>query len=157
MRFGVEREDFSVRWIFLAAPFVPPEISISNYFKVLQEPLDVFGMVTAQYTYLHGNHVSGILSSSGRNDPILRRLCHRRPLSRAPIIPDTKIPAALRKLDMINAAREITDLRVPPGNHLEALKGSRDGFYSIRINDQWRIIFRWEDRGARDVRVVDYH
>jgi proteic killer suppression protein len=62
-----------------------------------------------------------------------------------------------RLLDLINAAANINDLRVPPGNHLEALKGDKRGFYSVRINDQWRIVFRWVEGDAEDVQVVDYH
>jgi proteic killer suppression protein len=65
--------------------------------------------------------------------------------------------AALRKLRLINAARRIDDLQVPPGNRLERLKGDRAGQWSIRINDQWRIVFRWTDGGAEHVEIVDYH
>ena len=64
---------------------------------------------------------------------------------------------ALRKLRMINQARILSDLRVPPGNRLELLKGDRAGQHSIRINGQWRICFRWKDGGAADVGIVDYH
>jgi toxin HigB-1 len=64
---------------------------------------------------------------------------------------------ALRKLRMLNQARVLSDLRVPPGNRLEALKGNRAGQYSIRINDQWRICFRWDQGGSSDVEIVDYH
>ncbi len=64
---------------------------------------------------------------------------------------------AIRKLQMIHAAIRITDLRVPPNNRLEALKGNLKGQYSIRINDQWRICFRFEDGNAADVAIVDYH
>lgn len=64
--------------------------------------------------------------------------------------------AALRKLDMLDAAVSLHDLRVPPGNRLEALKGDRAGQYSIRINGQWRLCFRWND-GAEAVEIVDYH
>ena len=64
---------------------------------------------------------------------------------------------ALRKLDMIHAAVKITDLKVPPGNHLEKLSGDREGQYSIRINSQWRICFRWFTSDAYDVEIVDYH
>lgn len=63
----------------------------------------------------------------------------------------------LRKLDMIQAARVLEDLRVPPGNRLEALRGELRGSHSIRVNDQWRVVFRWEAGEAHDVRVVDYH
>lgn len=64
---------------------------------------------------------------------------------------------AQRKLRQLHAAEALTDLRVPPGNHLEALKGNRVGQHSIRINDQWRICFVWSDSGADGVEIVDYH
>ncbi|MFA5205182.1 MAG: type II toxin-antitoxin system RelE/ParE family toxin [Lentisphaeria bacterium] len=64
---------------------------------------------------------------------------------------------ALRKLWMLDAAPDLHSLRVPPGNRLEALSGNRSGQYSIRINDQWRICFRWRDGNAHDVEIVDYH
>ncbi|MBI3956442.1 MAG: type II toxin-antitoxin system RelE/ParE family toxin [Candidatus Kerfeldbacteria bacterium] len=64
---------------------------------------------------------------------------------------------ALRKLWMIDAAQNIHDLRVPPANHLERLKGNRRGQHSIRINDQWRICFAWVQGDAYDVEIVDYH
>lgn len=64
---------------------------------------------------------------------------------------------ALRKLYQLNRAPRLTDLAVPPGNHLEALKGDLSGFHSIRINDQWRITFRWTDAGPVEVAIVDYH
>ena len=65
--------------------------------------------------------------------------------------------SALRKLRLINAAKRVDDLHVPPGNRLEALRGNRAGQWSIRINDQWRICFRWTEGGADDVEIVDYH
>ncbi len=61
-----------------------------------------------------------------------------------------------RKLDILDYAEEIRDLRSPPGNRLEQLKGNWKGYYSMRINDQWRIVFQWDD-GAIDVTVIDYH
>jgi toxin HigB-1 len=64
---------------------------------------------------------------------------------------------ARRKLRQLGIAGRLDDLRVPPGNRLEALKGSRAGQFSIRINDQWRICFRWTKAGAEDVEIVDYH
>lgn len=64
---------------------------------------------------------------------------------------------ALRKLDMLAAATQVETLRVPPGNHLEALVGNRLGQWSIRINQQWRICFRWSGTNAEDVEIVDYH
>jgi proteic killer suppression protein len=64
---------------------------------------------------------------------------------------------ALRKLLMLDAAEELGDLRSPPGNRLEKLSGNRAGEYSIRVNDQWRLCFRWRDGHAHDVGMVDYH
>jgi len=64
---------------------------------------------------------------------------------------------ALRKLRLLNRAAKIDDLRVPPGNRLEALSGDRRGQHSIRINQQWRICFRWSDGGCDDVEICDYH
>ena len=64
---------------------------------------------------------------------------------------------ARRKLRQLEIASRLEDLRVPTGNRLEALKGRRSGQYSIRINDQWRVCFRWADAGADDVEIVDYH
>ncbi len=64
---------------------------------------------------------------------------------------------AARKLDMLDYATELRDLGSPPANRLEALKGRWRGFHSIRINDQWRVIFRWSSLGPEDVNVVDYH
>lgn len=64
---------------------------------------------------------------------------------------------ALRKLDMLAAATTVETLRVPPGNRLEQLSGDREGQWSIRVNDQWRICFRWVGSNAVDVEIVDYH
>jgi len=74
----------------------------------------------------------------------------------------TKLPQhiqriARKKLVMLDAAPELNDLRIPPGNRLEALKGDRKGQQSIRINDQWRICFKWSDGDAYDVEIADYH
>ena len=63
----------------------------------------------------------------------------------------------VQKLDIVNAAQEIDDLRSPPGNRLELLKGKLSGFYSIRINAQWRIIFQWQASNANNVKLIDYH
>ena len=64
---------------------------------------------------------------------------------------------ALRKLRMLHAAQTVTDLRVPPGNRLELLKGNLAGLYSIRINDQWLLCFGWSEGDAVNVRIIDYH
>ena len=76
--------------------------------------------------------------------------------------PSRKLPTdvqrvAQRKLGYLHVARSLDDLRSPPGNRLEALRGDREGQWSIRINDQWRICFRWQGGGAHDVEIVDYH
>lgn len=65
--------------------------------------------------------------------------------------------AAKRKLEAVHAAHRLEDLRVPPANRLEKLRGDLKDYHSIRINDQWRVIFRWEDGDAQGVRIVDYH
>ena len=65
--------------------------------------------------------------------------------------------AALRKLRLLNQARRLRDLAVPPGNRLEALKGGRRGQHSVRINQRWRICFSWRDGDAHEVEIVDYH
>ena len=73
-----------------------------------------------------------------------------------------KLPAniqnvARRKLRMVNNAQNINDLRIPPVNHLEKLSGNLEGYHSIRINKQWRIMFKWENDNAFEVQIVDYH
>ena len=89
------------------------------------------------------------------SDSATEDLYHGRQSSRVRRFPPTIISVALRKLDVLAAAHELIDLRMPPGNHLEALKGDLDGFHSIRINDQWRIVFRWENGGADQVAIKD--
>jgi proteic killer suppression protein len=71
--------------------------------------------------------------------------------------PTELVRAARRKLLYLHDAAELQDLRVPPGNRLEALRGELSGFYSIRINEQWRVVFRWKDGNAYDVQILDYH
>lgn len=72
-------------------------------------------------------------------------------------LPSDLHAGARRRLDQLNQAADLNDLRVPPGNRLEALKGDRAGQHSIRVNDQFRICFVWTDRGPVDVEIVDYH
>ena len=72
-------------------------------------------------------------------------------------IPNSIRSSAIIKLDMLNAASTLRDLLSPPGNRLESLSGNLSGFYSIRINDQWRIIFIWKENGPEEVSIVDYH
>jgi proteic killer suppression protein len=84
-------------------------------------------------------------------------LYHNRPTNRVRRFPAEIRGLALVKLDLVNAAAAVRDLRSPPGNRLEMLKGDLEGFYSIRVNDQWRIVFRWENNNAGEVRLTDYH
>ena len=72
-------------------------------------------------------------------------------------LPQDIQPVALRKLRMLNRAKALADLAIPPANRLEALRGDRNGQHSVRINDQWRICFRWMEGGPIDVEIVDYH
>lgn len=72
-------------------------------------------------------------------------------------LPNQILETALYKLDVLNAAQTLDDLRSPPGNRLEPLKGDIKGFHSIRINSQWRIVFRWDANAAHEVQIVDYH
>jgi proteic killer suppression protein len=72
-------------------------------------------------------------------------------------VPRPLLRVAVRKLDIINAAHGIQDLKVPPGNRLEMFKGDRKDWYSIRINEQYRIVFQWVDGNAKDIGIVDYH
>ena len=82
------------------------------------------------------------------------RLFRREPVRRFPAELQRTM---LRKLGIVDAAEQLEELRVPPGHRLEKLKGARAGQYSLRINDQWRICFRWKDGNAYDVEIVDYH
>lgn len=72
-------------------------------------------------------------------------------------LPSEVVRSAVRKLDMLNAATQVLDLRSPPGNRLEALRGDLAGMYSIRVNDRWRLIFKWEQGSVWDVTLTDYH
>ena len=84
-------------------------------------------------------------------------LFHGRSTARVRRLPQDLLTVATDKLDLLNAAHELSDLRSPPGNRLHALRGELRGFHSIRVNDQWRIVFRWSSGTADDVRLVDYH
>jgi proteic killer suppression protein len=90
----------------------------------------------------------------GFRDPETESVWHGRRSRRLP--PDVQA-VALRKLRLINNARRLEDVRIPPGNRLEALRGARQGQHSIRINDQWRICFVWRNGHADQVEIVDYH
>ena len=90
-------------------------------------------------------------------DGTTEALFHGRRSSRVRRIPEQVRERAVRRLDMLNAAESLQDLRSPPGNRLERLRGDLRGLYSIRVNEQWRIVFRWESGSAFGVRIVDYH
>ena len=90
-------------------------------------------------------------------DAATEDLFHGRATARARRFPSDVARTAIRKLDALNAATSLDDLRSPPGNRLEALRGSLRGSHSVRVNDQWRIVFRWRDNEAHDVRLTDYH
>ena len=90
-------------------------------------------------------------------DHFTESLYHGAKDARVRRFPADLLKVTVRKLDMLNTAHVVGDLRSPPGNRLEALKGGLKGFFSIRVNDQWRIVFRWEGADAFDVRVTDYH
>lgn len=86
------------------------------------------------------------------------RATHRLWLGqKPPELPPSILQTALRKLTQLQAASTLNDLRIPPGNRLEALKGNRQGQHSIRINDQYRLCFRWEGREAYEIEIADYH
>ena len=84
-------------------------------------------------------------------------LFHNWQTSRARRIPSDIRRRALRKLDVLNAVHRLNDLRSPPGNRLEALRGDWDNYHSIRVNRQWRVVFRWEEGNAHEVQIIDYH
>ncbi|MEO8196713.1 MAG: type II toxin-antitoxin system RelE/ParE family toxin [Thermoanaerobaculia bacterium] len=90
-------------------------------------------------------------------DAATEDLFHGRQTARARRFPAALVRIALQKLDLLNAVGELEDLRRPPGNRLEALKGDLRGCHSIRVNDQWRLVFRWQDQKAAEVRLTDYH
>ena len=84
-------------------------------------------------------------------------LFHGRVSAKVRRFPVNMQKAALTKLDILNAAHSIMDLKSPPGNRLEILKGDLKDSYSIRINDQWRVVFKYENSNASDVQIIDYH
>jgi toxin HigB-1 len=96
-----------------------------------------------------------VITSFG--DRATEDLFHGRSSSRVRRFPSDVLRRAVRQLDVLNAAHALDDLRVPPGNRLEALRGELEGFHSIRVNDQWRLVFRWAPGAGSEVRLVDYH
>jgi proteic killer suppression protein len=96
-----------------------------------------------------------VIASFG--DDATADLFHGNASARARRFPSDIRPRAIRKLDMLNATADINDLRAPPSNHLEKLGGDLAGLWGIRVNDQWRIVLRWNEGSAFDVRLTDYH
>ena len=90
-------------------------------------------------------------------DKITEAIYHGTPAKGVHRFPANARKVAWRKLDMVNGARELRDLLAPPGNRLKLLHGELKGYHSIRINDQWRVIFRWHEGNAYEVRITDYH
>jgi proteic killer suppression protein len=89
-------------------------------------------------------------------DKATEDLYHGRKIKEARKFPAHIIKTALKKLDLLNAAADLRDLRSPPGNRLKALSGDLKGFHSIRVNDKWRIIFQGDEKNAHDVMLTDY-
>lgn len=90
-------------------------------------------------------------------DKATEDLYHNRQTSRVRRYPADMLRPALQQLDMLNSSHELRDLRSPPGNRLELLKGDLRGYYSIGVNERWRLVFQWRGADAHDVRIVDYH
>ena len=99
--------------------------------------------------------ICNMIASFG--DKATADLYHGRQTRRARRFPHDIVRRALHKLDVLNGASELVDLRSPPGNRLEPLKGDWAGYYSIRVNNQWRLVFRWEENNVYEVRLIDYH
>jgi len=99
-------------------------------------------------TYYHGDMIKSF--KGGVSESIWQRHYVKK-------FPDDLHKMARRRLGFLEDAMDLADLRIPPGNRLEALKGDRAGQYSIRINDKWRVCFRWIDGNAFDVEITDYH
>ena len=97
----------------------------------------------------------GAIRSFG--DATTADLFHGRESGRTRRKPAALAKQAARKLDVLNAAKDLADLRSPPGNRLEALRGDLRGYHSLRVNQRWRIVFRWQESEANDVRLTDYH
>jgi len=110
-------------------------------------------------TWLHGIHVPATLPDviQSFGDQRTKDVWDGEINARTRRLPPEVLTVGPRKLDILNAAATLDDLRAPPGNRLEALKGDLLGFHSIRINSQWRIIFCWTPGGPANVRIVDYH
>lgn len=151
------------------SPDLPPIIVRSIWLEEsssigLHLPICGSSLIKLSLTRLHGYRVSVILRREEIGLPILSfgdqstaDLYHGRKTKQARRIPQQIHKVAVRKLDMVNAAITLTDLKSPPNNKLEELKGDLAGYHAIRINDQYRVIFKWTLEGPTEVRVGDYH
>jgi proteic killer suppression protein len=90
-------------------------------------------------------------------DKATEDLFHGSDTSRVRRFPPDVVEAAIRKFDMMNAVDDLGELRLPPGNRLKKLRGDLREFHSLRVNDQWRIVFRWSPQGPQEVKLTDYH
>jgi proteic killer suppression protein len=90
-------------------------------------------------------------------DKATEDLFHNRQTQRVRRYPPEILRPSLQKLDMLNSSRDVKDLQSPPGNRLELLKGDLKGYYSVRINERWRLVFRWQGADAHEVQIMDYH
>jgi proteic killer suppression protein len=90
-------------------------------------------------------------------DKATEDLFHNRQTQRVRRYPPEILRPALQQLDMLNSSKDLKDMRSPPGNHLELLKGDLMGYYSVRINKRWRLVFKWQGAEAHEVQIVDYH
>jgi proteic killer suppression protein len=140
--------------ILWASIFMVTDIAVRSaaYFRHGQERrFTIAGEITLDVINARRYIRAVIKSFRGRETKkLFHREYHRK-------LPQDVQKVAMRKVWMIDAAPDLNSLRVPPGNRLEALSGHRLGQHSIRINDQWRICFRWHDGNAYDVEIVDYH
>jgi toxin HigB-1 len=108
-------------------------------------------------TLLHGNRVYSRSLIKSFGDKTTEDVFHGRKTARANRIPTEILDRLLRKLDVLNSAKTLKDLQALPGNALEELKGEKKGWHSLRVNDQWRIVFVWNDGLASQVQLTDYH
>ena len=118
-------------------------------------PKHAYGLPESLVRLSISDNISTMIGSFGNR--LAEDLFYDRTSKESRQFPPELRRAARRKLLYVHDAAEFVDLRMPPGNRLKALKGKLAGFYSIRVNDQWRVVFRWEGGNAKVVQVIDYH
>ena len=124
-----------------------------------QRQVAFIGITVARYPlkYYYREQEGGDRLIASFGDKVTEAIFHGTPVRLIKRFPADVRDRAIRKLDMLNAARDVADFLLSPGNHLEELKADLKGFHSIRVNDQWRLVFRWEKAQAYQVRLIDYH